>query len=106
MHFVRPEFFDEIVPHWMPGEKRTTTYVSGAVELTGAALVAHPRTRRLGAWWCFGTFLGVFPANIQTVLDGGVRSAKPPFDTRLAATLRLPLQLPMLAVARRVAHDP
>jgi uncharacterized membrane protein len=106
MHFVRPQFFDDIVPRWMPGRPRTTTYVSGAVELAGAVLVANPRTRRFGAWWCFWTFLGVFPANIQTVIDGGVKSAQPPFDTRLAATVRLPFQLPMLAAARRVAHDP
>ena len=106
MHFVRPQFFDAIVPRWMPGRPRTTTYVSGAVELTGAVLVANRRTRRFGAWWCFWTFLGVFPANIQTVLDGGVKSAGPPFDTRLAAVVRLPFQLPMLALARRVAREP
>jgi uncharacterized membrane protein len=105
MHFVRPDFFDVIVPDWMPGSKRSVTLVSGAFELTGAVLVANRRTRRIGAWWCFFTFLGVFPANIQAALDGGMPDAQPPFDSAAASWLRLPLQLPMLWWARRVARD-
>ena len=105
MHFVRPEFFDDIVPDWMPGEKRTITYVSGAAEITGAVLVVNPRTRRLGGWWCFFTILGVYPANIQAALDGGMTNADPPLDSAAAAWLRLPLQLPMLRWAWRVARE-
>ncbi|MEQ1786702.1 MAG: hypothetical protein ABL966_06600 [Acidimicrobiales bacterium] len=105
MHFVRPEFFDAIVPDWMPGDVRTTTYVSGVAELTAAVLVANPRTRRIGGWFAFCTFLGVFPANIQSALDGGIADAPAPFDSAAAAWLRLPLQLPMLWWARRVAKD-
>jgi uncharacterized membrane protein len=105
MHFVRPTFFDAIVPDWMPGSKRTTTYVSGGFELAGALLVANPRTRRVGGWWCFWTLLGVFPANIQSALDGGIAGADPPFDSAGAAWLRLPLQLPLLWWARRVARE-
>lgn len=105
MHFVRPEFFDAIVPDWMPGEARTTTHVSGVAELTAAVLVANPRTRRIGGWFAFWTFLGVYPANIQSALDGGIADAPEPFDSAAAAWLRLPLQLPMLWWARRVAKD-
>jgi uncharacterized membrane protein len=106
MHFVKPDFFDPIVPAWMPGAARTTTYVSGAVELTGAVLVANPRTRRFGAWFCFLTFLGVYPANIQAALDGGMAGADPPLDSAAVAWLRLPLQIPLLVWARRVAREP
>jgi len=105
MHFVRPELFDAIVPDWMPGSRRTTTFVSGAVELTGAVLVANPRTRRFGGWWCFWTLLGVFPANLQSAFDGGIASANPPLDSAMAAWLRLPLQLPLLMWARSVARS-
>ena len=105
MHFVKPEFFDSIVPTWMPGEPRTTTLVSGAFEVTGALLVANPRTRRLGGWLCFLTFLGVYPANIQSALDGGIADADPPLDSALVAWLRLPLQIPLLLWARRVARE-
>lgn len=106
MHFVRPGFFDAIVPEWMPGAARTVTYVSGAVELTGALLVANRRTRRIGGWFCFLTFLGVYPANIQSALDGGIADAPPPLDSAAAAWLRLPLQLPLLWWAQRVARRP
>ena len=105
LHFVRPELFDAIVPDWMPGSKRSATLVSGAVEITGALLVAIPRTRRIGGWLCFLTLLGVYPANVQSALDGGLADAAPPFDSALVAWLRLPLQIPLLVWARRVARE-
>ena len=104
MHFVRPAFFDPIVPDWMPGRARTTTYVSGVAELASAVLVAHPRTRRIGAWACFVTFLGVYPANIQAALDGGM-DQEGFAGSAAAAWLRLPLQVPMLIWARKVARE-
>jgi uncharacterized membrane protein len=104
MHFVRPDFFDAIVPRWMPGRARTTTYVSGAFELVGAALVANPRTRRAGGWWCTATILGVYPANIQMAIDGGIEGADPPLDSAVAAWARLPLQIPMVVLAVKVAR--
>lgn len=105
LHFVRPEVFDAIVPSWMPGSARTTTYVSGALEVTAAVLVANPSTRRIGGWLAFWTFMGVFPANIQSALDGGMTDAPPPFDGAAVAWLRLPLQIPLILWARRVARD-
>lgn len=105
MHFVKPDFFDPIVPSWMPGAPRTTTYASGVAEIASAVLVANPRTRRIGAWACFLTFLGVYPANIQAALDGGMQGADPPLDSAAVAWLRLPLQIPMLLWARKVARE-
>jgi len=105
LHFVRPELFDAIVPDWMPGSKRSVTLVSGAAEITGALLVALPPTRRIGGWLCFLTLLGVYPANVQSALDGGLADAAPPFDSALVAWLRLPLQIPLLVWARRVARE-
>lgn len=105
-HFVAPEFFDRIVPEWMPGSERWVTYASGVVEVVAAVLIAVPRTRRFGGWFAFATFLGVYPANIQAALDGGMAEMEPPFDSALAAWLRLPLQLPLLWLAWKVAHEP
>lgn len=105
MHFVKPDFFDPIVPKWMPGSPRTTTYVSGAVELGAAALVAVPSTRRVGGLVAALTLLGVYPANVQAAFDGGMASAAPPFDSALVAWLRLPLQFPMIALALRVRRE-
>jgi hypothetical protein len=52
----------------------------------------------------FATLLGVFPANIQSAIDGGIKGAKPPFDSAPAAILRLPFQIPMLLDAWRLAQ--
>ena len=105
MHFVRPEFFDEIVPDWMPGPARRVTHLSGGIEVASAVLVANPGTRRLGALLCLLTFIGVYPANIQSALEGGIEGADPPFDSATAAWLRLPLQIPLFLWARRVMRD-
>ena len=105
MHFVKPAFFDAIVPEWMPGSARWVTYASGVVELVAAALVASPRTRRLGAIVCLLTFLGVWPANIQAALDGGMKDLDPPFDSAAAAWIRLPFQFPMIWLAWRTYRD-
>jgi uncharacterized membrane protein len=103
-HFANPGFFDPLVPDWMPGSKRLVTYLSGVVEIAAAVLVAIPRTRRLGGWVALATFIGVYPANIQAALNGGMKDMEPPFDSALAAWLRLPLQLPMFWLAWKVAR--
>ncbi len=105
LHFAIPHFFDALVPDWMPGRKRTTTYASGVAELVGAALVIPRRTRRVGGWWCAATIAGVYPANVQAALDGGMKDMEPPFDSAAAAWARLPLQFPMLWLAVRIARS-
>lgn len=105
MHAVNPEFFDPLVPDWMPGTARTTTYVSGVVEVAAAALVANPRTRRVGGWFAALTFLAVWPANVWAALQGGMKHLDPPLDSALVAWVRVPLQLPLVAWAVRVAKQ-
>lgn len=104
LHFVAPEPFDRMIPRWMPGSPRTWTYLSGVAELIGAALVVPRRTRRLGGWWCAATIAGVYPANIQAALDGGMAELPPPFNSAAVAWARLPLQFPMIAQAIRIAR--
>jgi uncharacterized membrane protein len=94
LHFAVPKPFDKIIPRWLPGNPRTWTYVSGAWELSSAALLAMPRTRRLGAYVAAATLVAVFPANVQMALDNAPTT---PFGVGLWA--RLPVQLPMIAWA-------
>jgi uncharacterized membrane protein len=101
-HLLNPAFFDAIVPSWVPGSKRLVTYASGVVEIVAAIMVAEPRTRRAGGWLALATFVAVYPANIQAALDGGMKELDPPFDSALAAWVRLPLQIPMFWLAWRV----
>ena len=103
LHLVHPRSFDALVPRAL-GDPRLWTYASGPAEITGAALLAHPRTRRVGGWWAVVLFVAVFPGNVQAALDGGMPGAPPPLDSAAAAWLRLPLQLPLVTWALRHAR--
>ncbi|WP_250027397.1 DoxX family protein [Paractinoplanes maris] len=100
LHFAVPRPFDSIVPRSLPGRPRTWTYLSGAAELAVAAAIVHPRTRRAGALAAAGLFVGVFPANVKMAVD----SRRAPGARRAMAYGRLPLQVPLVLWARRVAR--
>jgi uncharacterized membrane protein len=99
-HFAAPRFFDAMIPRVLPGEPRTWTSASGVAELAVAAAVAVPRTRRLGGYAAAALFVAVFPANVQMALDWSGRSV----PERTAAWARLPLQIPLIRWALRVAR--
>ncbi|MET7287179.1 hypothetical protein [Streptomyces sp. NPDC005573] len=99
-HFVAPRRFDATVPALLPGSPRAWTYGSGAVELALAAGVATRRTRPVAAKAAAAFFVGVFPANVKMALDWRHR----PAPQRNAALARLPLQVPLVLWARRVAR--
>jgi uncharacterized membrane protein len=100
-HFANPGFFDEIVPHALPGPPRAWTYVSGLAELACAAAVARPSTRRTGGLAAALVFVAVFPANVQMAVDWRSRAA----PERAAAYARLPLQIPLVLWAMRVRRN-
>ncbi len=100
-HFVVPRFFDSVVPELLPGDARAWTYGSGVVEIATAAVVAFPRTRRLGALLAAVLFIAVFPANIKMAVDWSDRS----LWERVAAYGRLPLQIPLVIWALRVRNS-
>lgn len=106
LHFATPAPFDAIVPEQLPGTARTWTYLSGAAELLVAALIAVPRTRRLGGLLAALLFIAVFPANVQMAIDWSDR----PAWIRALAYGRLPLQIPLILwavlVYRRAAVRP
>jgi uncharacterized membrane protein len=98
MHMIVPRPYEKIVPPRL-GDPRTIVYASGVAELGCAALLAGPRTRRLGGLLSAGLFVGVFPANLYAVKMMGNRF------TKAAAIARLPLQIPMVTSALRVARE-
>ena len=69
MHFLRPKFFEAIVPPAIEAQKREVVAISGAAEIAGAALVLHPASRRLGRWWLLALLISVFPANIHMAVN-------------------------------------
>lgn len=103
-HFVRPEPFESIVPKPLQPHRRGLVYASGAAELACAALILHPRTRRLGGLASAGLLAAVFPANVQMTVDA-VRSKKSPGWFKAGTIARLPLQAPMIRTALKAARD-
>ena len=98
LHFAAPKPFDTIIPAELPGSPRFYTHASGVAELGTAALLAVPRTRRLGATAAIALFLAVFPANVNMVRLWWGK----PWPMRLGAIARLPLQIPMIVAADKV----
>lgn len=94
-HFVIPRPYERIVPEVF-GDPAFWVRWSGVAEIACAGLVAHPRTRRFGALAAAGLFIAVFPANVKMALDGAVPLG--------LAWARLPLQLPLVLWAYRVAR--
>ncbi|HEX9697303.1 MAG TPA: DoxX-like family protein [Actinomycetota bacterium] len=85
-HVILPEPYLKIVPRWVPSAS-AAVFLSGIAELAVAAALAHPRTRRVGAWATVALLVAVYPANIQHALD-----AEPGTGEWWATRARLPLQ--------------
>lgn len=100
LHFVSPAPFDSIVPRALPGKARTWTQASGAAELAVGAALAVPRTRRIGGVAAAALFVAVFPANVVMAVQWWRR----PLQYRLIALGRLPLQIPLVTAALKVAR--
>ena len=96
MHFVRPEFFDAIVPPWLPPSQRFWTLISGVAELVVGVMLFVPRWRRSGAIALFVLLVAVYPANLYMTWDWLDR----PAVERVVSWVRLPLQFVLFALAR------
>ncbi len=93
MHFLRPRFFEAIVPPAIEARKKEAVAVSGYTELAGAAMVLHPASRRLGRWWLLALLVAVFPANIHMAVNPEqIRGLDMRRFPRWALWARLPLQ--------------
>lgn len=102
LHFLKPRFFEAIVPPAIESAKKGVVAISGVAEIAGAVAVLHPATRRFGRWWLLGLLVAVFPANVHMAVNPeqirGLDLRKIP---RWALWARLPLQpLAMLWVWR------
>ena len=103
-HFVVPRSYERIVPRLFDDPAFWVRW-SGVAEIGCAALVAYPRTRRPGALIALALFVTVFPANVQMALDGGIPGEPFPLGSATVAWGRLPLQIPVIVWAWRVARS-
>jgi uncharacterized membrane protein len=101
LHFVAPKQFDGIIPAELPGSARFYTYASGVTELVIGALLLPLQTRRLAALAAAALFLAVFPGNVNMVRLWWDK----PWPMRIIALARLPLQLPMITTALKIARN-
>lgn len=99
-HFVRPDFFEAIVPRWFPNPKFANE-VSGAAEIVCGLAMFPRRTRRMAAFGLLGILAGVFPANVDMYLnnvelgkddDGKATRIEGADGVRTRNTIRLPFQ--------------
>lgn len=94
LHFVVPGIYVNIIPSAMPGDwARPLVYVSGAAELVGGVALLLAPSSAVG-WFVAALLVAVFPANVQMAVD----------TPNVATILRLPLQVPLVWAALRVAR--
>jgi uncharacterized membrane protein len=98
LHFVAPKPFDQIVPVELPGSARFYTLASGVAEAATGAMLLAPRTRRYGAVAAIALYVGVFPANVNSVRVLWNKG----WPARIGTIARLPLQIPMITQALKV----
>ena len=99
LHLVRPRTYEWLVPPEL-GSARSWVTATGAAELGTAALLAAPATRWAGGWAAAGLLTAFVPAHLHTFRV----IPKKPVPLAVAA-VRLPLQVPMIAAALRVARE-
>lgn len=101
VHLVRPQAFEPLMPEAVPAH-REVIYASGVAELICAAGLLYPRTRRLAGWASAALLVGVFPGNLKMAGDA-LKTRNQTF--KAVALARLPLQLPLIRAALKVARQ-
>lgn len=100
-HLVLPGPYDALIPGFLPGSARTWVIGSGVVELAVGLAVAVPASRRRGAQAAALLFVAVLPGNVTMAVDWSDRSVA----EQLIAYGRIPLQVPLILWALRVARS-
>jgi uncharacterized membrane protein len=98
LHLVRPRTYEWLVPPEL-GSARVWVTATGVAELGTAALLAAPRTRGAGGWAAAGLLTAFMPAHLHTFRV----IPKKPLPVAVAVA-RLPLQVPLVLSALRVAR--
>ena len=98
-HLVRPDVYAGLIPRAL-GRPGPWVLGSGLAELACAAAVLAPSTRRAGALTTAGLFALVLPGNVTMA----VRAQRSGRRWRWVAWARLPLQIPLILWALRVAR--
>jgi uncharacterized membrane protein len=98
VHLARPRTYEWLVPPEL-GDARAWVTATGVAEIGTAALLSATATRRWGGWAAAGLLVAFVPAHLHTFRV----VPKKPLPLTVAA-VRLPLQVPLVSAALRVAR--
>ena len=87
-HLYAPDFFLPMMPPYLPWHI-PLILISGIFEILLAAMILHPKYRRVGGLGAVLLLIAVFPANVNMALNPGVFPSVP-LELRW---IRLPFQL-------------
>lgn len=114
-HFARPDFFEAIVPRWVPNPA-LANQVSGAAEIACGVAMIPRRTRPWAALGLLAILAAVFPANVDMYVndvdlapgpDGRMARVEQAEGVRTRNLVRLPFQAVFaLLVWRHVPRRP
>lgn len=93
-HFRSPQFYVQLMPDYLPWHL-SLVYVSGLAEMVGGAGLLIRKTRPAASWFLILLLLAVFPANVDSALNGAQFKGKEVAAWILWA--RLPLQGVLIA---------
>ena len=99
MHFVSPQFFNDLVPPWLPPSESFWTYASGVAEIVIALMLLAPSWRRRGALAAIALFVAVYPGNLYMAWDW----RNEPLSDQLVSYGRLPFQFVFIWLAWKVS---
>lgn len=100
MHFASPDFFNDIVPPWLPPSEAFWTYLSGVAEIIIAILLLRSSSRRAGALAAIWLYIAVYPANLYMAWDWRDK----PFSDQVVSYGRLPFQFLFIWLAWKIAQ--
>jgi uncharacterized membrane protein len=93
-HFLRPQFYEPMVPPYLPAA-HLLVVISGVSEIVLGVLLLVPRASRLAAWGLIALLIAVSPANIHMAMHPELFQQFHP----AALWIRLPLQVVLMAWA-------
>lgn len=67
-HFLRPDFYLNIMPQWIPAHSFLVA-LSGATEIVAGVMLAIPRTSRWGAWFIIAHLVVFFAVHIDMIVN-------------------------------------
>ena len=101
-HFIKPNFFLEIVPPIIPF-KLEVVFISGFFEIILGVLVLFKKTRKLASLLIIVLLVVVFPANIYLYLSETPRLSLN--ITKSQALFRMPFQLSLIIISYWHSRD-